>query len=266
MAASTASQPASSVASPKPEISRAEAPRAISGSSDTGGRLTGEVAATRRSQLAFKQQGFIQIVKTKAGSVIKKGEVLAKLETQDFELRLDLAKARKEQGRVGLASADKELRRERQLASENASTATALDRVQAQFDQAKLAVKLAELDVTSAQRALDDAELIAPYDCVVADQLKDEADYVRPGDVVFTVYDTQLPEIRFAAPERLMGKITVGDTLQVLVPSAGYSGRAEIVRVVPIINERTRTFQVIAKPQASDQRIVPGSYAEALLN
>ena len=152
------------------------------------------------------------------------------------------------------------------LASENASTATALDRVQAQFDQAKLAVKLAELDVTSAQRALDDAELIAPYDCVVADQLKDEADYVRPGDVVFTVYDTQLPEIRFAAPERLMGKITVGDTLQVLVPSAGYSGRAEIVRVVPIINERTRTFQVIAKPQASDQRIVPGSYAEALLN
>lgn len=261
----SASQPSRETTT-QPEIAPLEAVKTTPVSADALGRLTGEVAASRKSLLAFKQQGFIQVVKTKAGSVIKKGEVLATLDAQDFELRLDLAKARKEQGRVALASADKELRRERQLASENASTATALDRVQAQYDQAKLALKLAEIDVTSAERALDDTRLLAPYDCVVADQLKDEADYVRAGDPVFTVYDTQLPEIKFSAPERLMGKITVGDSLRVVVPSAGYSGQAQVVRVVPIINERTRTFQVIARPDAGDQKIVPGSYAEALLN
>lgn len=229
-------------------------------------RLTGEVAAPRRSLLAFRQQGFIETIKAKAGALVKKGDVLATLEPQDFELRLDLARARRDQGKVALASADKELRRERQLASENASTATALDRVQAQYDQARLALKLAELDVLNAQRALDDTKLLAPYDCIVAEQLKDQAEWVRTGDGVFNVFDTQLPEIKLAAPERLMGKIGVGDALQIVVPSAGFSGRAQVVRMVPVISERTRTFQVIARPEGNDQRIVPGSYAEALLN
>jgi RND family efflux transporter MFP subunit len=233
---------------------------------ETVARLTGEVAAPRRSVLAFRQQGFIEAIKAKAGALVKKGDVLATLEPQDFELRLDLARARRDQGKVALDNADKELRRERQLQSENASTATALDRVQAQYDQARLALKLAELEVLNAQRALDDTKVLAPYDCIVAEQLKDQAEWVRVGDGVFNVFDTQLPEIKLAAPERLMGKIAVGDALQVVVPSAGFSGRAQVVRMVPVISERTRTFQVIARPDGNDQRIVPGSYAEALLN
>jgi RND family efflux transporter MFP subunit len=250
-------------ATPKAEAPAAVPPPAVA---ETVARLTGEVAAPRRSLLAFRQQGFIEAVKAKAGALVKKGDVLATLEPQDFELRLDLARARRDQGKVAFASADKELRRERQLASENASTATALDRVQAQYDQARLALKLAELDVLNAQRALDDTKLLAPYDCIVAEQLKDQAEWVRVGDGVFNVFDTQLPEIKLAAPERLMGKIEVGDALQVVVPSAGFSGRAQVVRMVPVISEKTRTFQVIARPDGNDQRIVPGSYAEALLN
>jgi RND family efflux transporter MFP subunit len=250
-------------ATPKAEAPATVPPPAVA---ETVARLTGEVAAPRRSLLAFRQQGFIEAVKAKAGALVKKGDVLATLEPQDFELRLDLARARRDQGKVAFASADKELRRERQLASENASTATALDRVQAQYDQARLALKLAELDVLNAQRALDDTKLLAPYDCIVAEQLKDQAEWVRVGDGVFNVFDTQLPEIKLAAPERLMGKIEVGDALQVVVPSAGFSGRAQVVRMVPVISEKTRTFQVIARPDGNDQRIVPGSYAEALLN
>lgn len=231
-----------------------------------GARLTGEVSAPRRSVLAFKQQGFIATIQSKAGSVVKKGDVLATLDTQDFTLRLEFARARKEQAKIAAATAEKELKREQQLAKDNASTEMALDRVQAQFDQAKLALKLAELDVVSAQRALDEARLVAPYDCSVVDQIKDEAEWVRPGDGVFTVFDTQPPEIKLVAPERLMGKIAVGDQLKFFIPSAGFEGIAEVVRVVSVVNERTRTFQVYARPKDSDSRLVPGSYAEALLD
>lgn len=229
-------------------------------------RITGEVAAQRRTVLAFRQAGFIEKILAKPGQALATGEALAHLDARDFELRADLAKLRKEQARVALDVAAKELGREQQLAKENASTATALDRAKSAADQARLALRLADLDAVNAQRALDDTKLIAPYDCVVAEQLKDEGENVQVGTGAFVIYDRAAPEIKLSAPERLMGQIKVGSSLTVAVPSAGYTGTAKIIRVVPVISEKSRTFQVIAQPDAPDARIVAGSYAEAVLN
>lgn len=229
-------------------------------------RLTGQVTTQRKSQVPFKVQGFVASVVAKAGSVVKKGDVMATLDASDFELRVQLAKARRDQAKVGAESAKKELDREMQLKKENASTSSVLDKVQAAFDQARLAQKLAELDLTLAERAMDDTKLKAPYDGVVFSQIRFEGEYVKSGDPGFEIWDLASPEITFDAPERLMGKINIGDKLKVTIPSSGFAGSAEIVRTVPVITEKTRTFRVITRFSGSGSAVVPGSFAEATLN
>jgi RND family efflux transporter MFP subunit len=228
-------------------------------------RLTGQVEAPRRSQIAFRVTGFISGVTAAAGTRAAKGEVLASVDDRDFVLRVELARARRDQAKVGLDSAKKEWSREQELKKDNASTAAVLEKVQAAFDQSRLGLKLAEIDLEQAELALKDTRLVAPYDCVVATQLKDEGEYVQSGNAVFEVFDTGEPEVTLEAPERLLGKVEAGAKLAVLVPSVGYSGDAEVVRVVPVIAEKTRTFGVTAKLLKSDARVVPGSYAEALI-
>lgn len=231
-----------------------------------GSRFTGEVAAPRRSQLAFRVTGFIDEVIARPGTKVKKGETLATLDARDYKIRLELAKARFDQAKIAADSANKDYQREVQLKKENASTASALDKMKAGYDSARLNVRLAELDMETADLALKDTRLLAPYDCVVAQQMKHDGENLQAGNVVFEVYDTAEPEITLEVPERLMGQVAVGASLNVNVPSARYNGEAEVIRMVPIISEKTRTFQITAKLIKPDERIVPGSYAEAVAN
>jgi len=81
---------------------------------------------------------------------------------------------------------------------------------------------------------------------------------------VFEIYDTSDVELNFTVPERLAGQLKVGDKVQVSIPATSYKGSVEIIRLVPVVDEASRTFRIIAKaPQ--DQRVVPGLYAEASL-
>lgn len=228
-------------------------------------RFTGQISSVRRSQLGFRQTGFIQSIVARPGTAVKKGEVLATLDDRDFVLRAELAKARKDLAQVSLGAAEKEFQREVQLKKENASTATTFDKIKAAYDQARLSLKLADLDYETAQLALADTKLTAPYDCVVATQIKYDGENVQSGNAVLEIYDVGEPELSLSVPERLMGQVKVGSRLKVEVPSANFSGDAEITRLVPVISEKSRTFQVIGKLVAYDPRVVPGSYAEATM-
>lgn len=228
-------------------------------------RLVGEVAATRKSQLAFKVGGFIESISAKPGDAIKKGVVLATLDQRDFKLKLDLARTRRVQAKIALESADKELQREIALKQENASTEASYDKVKSAQEQAMVALQLADLDLKAAENSFKDSKLQAPYDCVVASQLKFEGETVQSGNGAFEVFDVVNPEITLRAPERLLGQIKVGEVISVKVPSAGFVGAAEIVRIVSIVNEKTRTFSLTAHFKKSDSNLVPGLYAEGTI-
>ncbi len=228
-------------------------------------RLTGQISSVRKSQLAFRVNGFINEVTAKPGTSVKKGDVLATLDDRDFVLRVELAKARRDLAKVVLDNADKEFQREIQLKKENASTATSFDHVKSGADQARLQLKLAQLDLDTADLAEKDTHLTAPYDCVVATQFKYDGENLQSGNAVLEIFDIGEPEITLSVPERLMGTVKIGSKLQVAVPSASYSGEAAIIRMVPVISEKSRTFQVIGKLTTYDPKIVPGSYAEATL-
>ena len=228
-------------------------------------RINGEVSAIRNSQIAFRAVGFIDNVRVKPGAFVKKGQILATLDDRDFALRFALAQARQEQAKISMESAEKEFKREQQLRNEKASTASVYDKIKAGFDQSSLSLKLAQLDVAVADLSLKDTRLLAPYDCVVVRQMKYEGENVPAGTAVFEVYDTAEPEITLTAPERLMSSFAIGGQLSVSIPSAAYTGKAEIIRIVPVVSQKTRTFQITAKLLEYNSKIVPGSYAEASL-
>ena len=87
---------------------------------------------------------------------------------------------------------------------------------------------------------------------------------MQSGSVVYEIYDTTDVELSFSVPERLAGQLKVGDKLQVTIPATAFKGWVDIIRLVPVVEESSRTFKVVAKaPQ--DQRVIPGLYAEASL-
>lgn len=227
--------------------------------------VTGAVASEKRSSLSFRVGGFISNIRLKAGNNCKKGDVLATLDARDNQLALDIAESNRDAARVALENAKAEFDREEELKAQNASTASAYDRLKTTFENAKVNVKMAELRVTQAQQALGDVKLIAPYNCVISKQLKNVGESVKSGDSVYEVYDVSDIEVTFNVPERMAGKLKVGDSLEVRIPSSGFSGKLPITRLVSVVDDKTRTFQVVTKPPQDDARVVPGLYAEGVI-
>jgi RND family efflux transporter MFP subunit len=258
-------QPAGALAEPTPAAVAAAAAQSAKADEIANTRISGEVASQTKSQLSFRVGGFIQELKVKTGASCKKGEVLAVLDSRDYRLSLDMARSQKEMAKVALGNAQSEYQREVELKKENVSTESMFDKIKASFDKAKLDLQMAELKQTQAEQALQDNRLVAPYDCVVTKQLRNIGESVKPGDAVYELYNTSDVELNFSVPERLAGKIKVGDKLKVSIPSTGFSGQLEIIRLVPVVEQASRTFRVIAKAPDQDQRVVPGLYAEAQL-
>lgn len=227
-------------------------------------RLTGEVSSQRKTNLAFRVTGFVAEIRAKPGDPCKKGDVLATLDARDYKLSADMARSQKEMAQVALANAKSEFGREEELRRQNVSTEAMYDKLKAAYDKARLDLQLADLNLTKAEQALSDTKLTAPYDCVVSKQLKYTGENVQSGNPVFEIYDTTDIELNFSVPERMAGKLKVGDNLQISIPATGFKGDVSIIRLVPVVDEASRTFRVITRAPV-DQRIVPGLYAEALL-
>ncbi|MCA9508773.1 MAG: efflux RND transporter periplasmic adaptor subunit [Myxococcales bacterium] len=228
-------------------------------------RISGQISATSKSSLAFRVPGFIENINKKAGDKIKKGDVIAVLDPVDYELQVQLMKLNKEQALLAQKTAKNEFDRETQLKMGNASTASQYDLMETKYKQAHVALKLAEINLKTAERKLEFTKLRAPYDCVLAQQYKDKAEQVGMDAKIFDIYEANSVEINLNAPEILVGKINVGSKLSVFIPSINYNQEATVSKVVPAVSEVTRTFKVTAILKQDDPRVVPGLFAEAQL-
>lgn len=225
----------------------------------------GAVASQRRANLSFRVGGYVETIKLKIGDTCKKGSVLATLDDRDYKLNVDMAKAQVDLAKAAADNAIAEFKREEELKAQNASSDSNFDKLKAANQNAIANYKLAQLRHTQAEQALGDTKLVAPYDCVISKQLTNVGQAVKPGDAAYDVYDVSDIEVSFNVPERMAGKIKLGEKIHVRIPATGFEGNLEILRVVTVVDDKTRTFQVVAKAPQNDERIVPGLYAEGIV-
>lgn len=228
-------------------------------------RISGQIAATSKSSLSFRVPGFIEKINKKPGDKIKRGDIIAFLDPGDFELQVKLMKLNKEQALLLEKTAKNELDREQQLRDGNASTASQYDMIKTKYEQARVASQLADVNLKNAERNLEFTKLRAPYDCMLASQYKDKAEHVGLDTKIFDIYEVNSIEVNLNAPEILVGRLDVGAALAISVPSLRYTVDAVVTKVVPAVSETSRTFKVTATLKQTDQRVVPGLFAEAQL-
>ena len=229
-------------------------------------RISGQIAAASKSQLSFRVGGFIQKIIAKPGDIVKKGDILATLDPADFELQVNLARVNKNQAQLQETMSRTEYNREKQLKLEGAATGSQLEQAEFKFKQAQISVQQADINLKSAERNLEHTKLRAPYNCIAATQHKDHAERIGVETPMFEIYEVNSTEVNLNVPEILVGKVQVGSKISVSVPSVNYREDAIVTRVVPIVSESTRTFRVTATLKNSEQKVVPGLFAEAQIN
>jgi RND family efflux transporter MFP subunit len=229
-------------------------------------RISGSVVVGRSGMISFIAPGHLAKIAVKVGDRVRKGEIVAKLQDADFLLRERMAAVAVQQAQIQFEQAKKELAREEQLKQENVSSVVALERTSNAFQAAKLALEQAQISLEMAHKAVKDASLAAPFDGIITKKIRSEGEWVGGGAAVLEMFESGEMEVSLRVPEAFLRKAQVGKTLTILVPSTGAKAAAKIVRVVPVVMEATRTFEVTAQFIKRDAPIFPGQFVEADLN
>lgn len=160
-----------------------------SSSAATTRQFFGHVAAKETVDLAFQVGGQIVEIPIVEGEPVAKGATIAQLDLEPFELALDQARVQKDQ-------ADRTLERLQKLKGNNTVS-------QVSVDDAETQAKLAEIAVRNAERSLEDATLVSPFDALVAARNVANFTSVGAGTPIARLHDMSELRIEIDVPEIL---------------------------------------------------------------
>jgi RND family efflux transporter MFP subunit len=204
-------------------------------------RNIGYVTSSDIIKLGFKIPGKVKSVNVKKGDKIKKGYVLARLETKELDL--------------DLLAAENNYRKAEDYYNETASFYGKIKDLfdagavpESDHDKAKLAMDVARSDLDNAKvdvdykkSRLNDAELVAGIEGFVIEVLNKKGEIVPAGYPV-AVLRSESMIVKSGVPSKNLKDIKIGTEAVIEIDGTNYAGKVTNIAQMP--DERTRTYGV----------------------
>jgi membrane fusion protein (multidrug efflux system) len=189
--------------------------------------VVGTVRSKQRAVVEAKESGRVLEYTATPGAMVKAGDLLARLDVQEIQAKVD-------QARAMLDQAKRDFDRQKQLIASNATT-------RQEFDATEARVKIGTGAVSEAETMMSYAKVTAPFDGVVTRKLADVGDLAMPGKPLLEI---EAPtSLRFEAdlPEAILDRVKLGEKMSVRLAKVIEGTVSEIS---PVADPVSRTFKV----------------------
>jgi HlyD family secretion protein len=229
---------------------------------------TGTLQALVTVQVGTQVSGPIASIHADFNTEVRKGEVIARLDTTLLHAALE--DARSNLARVAA--------QERQAAEELKRTQALFDRAlisQAELDQALASAQVATANLRSARSQVERARInlryaiiTSPIDGIVLSRAVDVGQTVAASfntPTLFTIAgDLRRMEVKAAVDEADIGRVKEGQKATFTVdayPEAEFEGTVQQVRLEPKVEQNVVTYDVVIRVPNPDKKLMPGMTA-----
>lgn len=223
------------------------------------GTLTAEEQATVRAQLA----GSVIETFAEPGDAVRRGEVLARLDTAALTEALTSARAAVTNARNNVAQAQREEERQKILAEAGAVAERNVETARQTTVGARAGLAQAQAQLSAAQEQLGNTRVSAPFAGVVSEKQVSAGDVVQPGTALYTVVDPSSLELEASVSAQQLTQLRVGTPVTFRVngfPNRTFRG--QITRINPAADPATRQVRVYAEIPNAGSDLVAGLFAE----
>lgn len=230
-------------------------------------RFPGTVEPVDDSSLSFEVSGLVQQIRAKVGDRVEKGQVLAVLDKQPFELKVESAQAALSRAEAQFAEKETAFDRERRIQAQDAGATTqrAVDQARAAYESTRQNVSYSRAQLDLASRDLQNTELRAPFDGVVSVRHVEAFEEVNRGKPVFDVFAEGAMEATVSIPENMIGEVHLGLEGEVRLPNRADAVYQAVVSEVGSAATSANAFPVKATITDADDQVRPGMTAELTL-
>ncbi|MEM5470192.1 efflux RND transporter periplasmic adaptor subunit [Hoeflea sp. AS60] len=206
---------------------------------------TGTVVARTQTALGFPMIGTVAVRPVSVGDLVRKGDVLARLDTQDLNADLRTADAGVAVAKAQLRSATDARERAKTLAERGVGSATRLEDAERALVSAQARLDQAQASQASAADIMDLATLTAPYDGVVTGTFAEPGATLSAGQTLLELSAIGEREIVIDVSEAEASLSTPGDRFTArLLASDSIDADAVLTRVDPVAERTTRTYRL----------------------
>jgi RND family efflux transporter MFP subunit len=265
--------------------------------------VTGSLHPDEETTVSSEVAGRVKTIAVDFGQPVRRGQVVAQLDTTELSLQLERA-------RSALAQAMARLGLEPGAAEEPESTAAMrqakaqLQDARARFERARKLVESGDIarerfeeaergmearqaaydamrddmrtqlaslralraEVQLAEKRVKDATIVAPFDGAVAVKHVSPGQFIKENVPVLTILKTSPLRLRVEVPESAVSDVRVGTELKFTTEAAPGQEFSAVVREMnPSLDARSRTLTAEARIAQADGRLKPGSFVQVRL-
>ena len=225
-------------------------------------RVSGELRPVNRVVLKSKVGGTINEINVRPGQAVKAGDVLVRFETEDLQSALAQRDANLEASRAQLRLARQTLEKTEELSRRGFATRAALEKAQSDVAAAEANVQGLSAQSDTARTALRDAEIIAPFDGIVASRAVEPGAPATANAELLTIVDTSVLEAEVLVSTRDITRLEIGQTAELQIDGLdGQTVTGTVDRINPVANDGSRFVPVHIRLENPDGRLWGGMFA-----
>jgi len=219
-------------------------PRTIEVTEQVVGSLENVIDPSLGAEVA----GRVTRVLAYTGKKVAKGELLAEIDAQDFQIQARADGAEIARLESLLAQAERVAERQQKLVAQGFISQNAADEAVAQRNALRESIVAAKARSDQTGRSLGKTHVVAPIDGEVEAQIVAAGDFVKVGDPLFKLVGTRRLHAHLPLPESATRTIRPGLKVRLSVPSAPEREiAAQIDEIRPTVGVQNRALDAIVK-------------------
>lgn len=228
----------------------------------SGPVITGSIQPERKADLRAEVQAIVLQVLKENGDIVKRGDVLVKLDETSIRDNLNSAEDSARSASLALDQSDRTLQRLKTLRASGMTSLQALDDAEVRVNAARSELSAAKARAASARQQLQRTVVRAPFDGVVSERKVSAGDTATPGKELVKVIDPT--SMRFAGKVSTdkIAQVQTGQTVSFRINGYQQEFRGKVTRLDPAANDVTRQVEVLVAFADKNQPKVSGLYAE----
>jgi membrane fusion protein (multidrug efflux system) len=227
--------------------------------------VTGTLAASAQTLVRARVAGDIIDIPVREGMSVAQGQVLARIDPTDFDLRLNERTAQLRSAEAQLEQARRTLENNARLLDKAFISQNAYDNARSAVDVAAAARDGAEALLSQARKALADTRIVAPMSGIIAQRFVQPGEKVSPDGRIVSIIDLSRIEIEAAVPASEIASVRIGQRATIRIEGIAQPGAARVLRINPSTAAGTRSVTVYLGLEKVDERLRVGMFAQGTL-
>jgi RND family efflux transporter MFP subunit len=227
-------------------------------------QLSATVISDNEKFITSRFMGFVKELYVSEGSLVKKGEMLYKIDTTDIDAKKRQAILQVSMYNTQFEIVKRNYERFQRLFKKGLVSKVQVEELQMNHNNLRDMISVAKAQLTEVNNQYKYLEITAPNDGVVTKKMIKVGEMAMPGMPALVLTDLSDIKIKTEISESNLFNIKRDGQVSIEIPSIKYKTTGKIISIIPSSNPLTHTF-LMKISFKTNKNVYPGMYAKILV-